>query len=382
MPDFIFKISPNIILGSYTSSRLGQFVREWGTRYMLILDPVLEEFGTSSKIEESLKDRSINYFVFDEIPQAPDTTVVAQALRLAREAHVHGVISVGGPKTANIGRAVCALFNESHDIYDFTEGAQPTSGSLPFITVPTTIRDSFLFSDTSPLIDARSRQLKMLKLQPALCRLALFDPNLTVTLTESQSVSMILHTVCIAIEAYISQKANFFSDTIIEKAVELLGGALTEPSALTASSPKEQLALEGGCMTSLGVSSSSIGAGTLLAHAINARYKLATSLTATVFLPYIIEDAAKYKTEKLAKLARIMHAAADTSSNEAAVSALAETIRSKIAAANLPARLKDLSVSIEQLALAAEDAAKLDCMNAMPRSMTADDLFDIIKQAF
>ena len=77
-----------------------------------------------------------------------------------------------------------------------------------------------------------------------------------------------------------------------------------------------------------------------------------------------------------------MHAAADTSSNEAAVSALAETIRSKIAAANLPARLKDLSVSIEQLALAAEDAAKLDCMNAMPRSMTADDLFDIIKQAF
>ena len=51
MPDFIFKISPNIILGSYTSSRLGQFVREWGTRYMLILDPVLEEFGTSSKIE-------------------------------------------------------------------------------------------------------------------------------------------------------------------------------------------------------------------------------------------------------------------------------------------------------------------------------------------
>ena len=372
MPDFIFKISPNIILGSYTSSRLGQFVREWGTRYMLILDPVLEEFGTSSKIEESLKDRSINYFVFDEIPQAPDTTVVAQALRLAREAHVHGVISVGGPKTANIGRAVCAL----------TEGAQPTSGSLPFITVPTTIRDSFLFSDTSPLIDARSRQLKMLKLQPALCRLALFDPNLTVTLTESQSVSMILHTVCIAIEAYISQKANFFSDTIIEKAVELLGGALTEPSALTASSPKEQLALEGGCMTSLGVSSSSIGAGTLLAHAIHARYKLATSLTATVFLPYIIEDAAKYKTEKLAKLARIMHAAADTSSNEAAVSALTETIRSKIAAANLPARLKDLSVSIEQLALAAEDAAKLDCMNAMPRSMTADDLFDIIKQAF
>ena len=31
MADFIFKISPNIMLGSYLTARLGQFVKEWGS---------------------------------------------------------------------------------------------------------------------------------------------------------------------------------------------------------------------------------------------------------------------------------------------------------------------------------------------------------------
>jgi len=34
------------------------------------------------------------------------------------------------------------------------------------------------------------------------------------------------------------------------------------------------------------------------------------------------------------------------------------------------------------LALAAEDAGKLDFINSLPRSMTSDDLFSLIKLAF
>ena len=50
MADFIFKISPNIMLGSYLTARLGQFVKEWGTKYMLILDPDLQDFDIGDMI--------------------------------------------------------------------------------------------------------------------------------------------------------------------------------------------------------------------------------------------------------------------------------------------------------------------------------------------
>ena len=65
MADFNFKISPNIVLGSYCSSRLGQFVREWGSRYMIILDPVLNEYDVADKLKQSLTDRNIEFFVFE-----------------------------------------------------------------------------------------------------------------------------------------------------------------------------------------------------------------------------------------------------------------------------------------------------------------------------
>jgi len=73
---------------------------------------------------------------------------------------------------------------------------------------------------------------------------------------------------------------------------------------------------------------------------------------------------------------------AATDKQEDMVSAFAENIRQRLAKANIPARLKDLSVSIEQLSLSAEDAGQLDIINTLPRSVTSDDLFDLIKLAY
>ena len=39
-------------------------------------------------------------------------------------------------------------------------------------------------------------------------------------------------------------------------------------------------------------------------------------------------------------------------------------------------------MDFEQLALAAEDAGQLDFISGLPRSMNADDLFDLIKQSY
>ncbi|OJF76599.1 MAG: alcohol dehydrogenase [Treponema sp. CETP13] len=382
MADFNFKISPNIILGSYSSSRIGQFVHEWGTRFMLVIDPVLNESKVGEKIGKSLTNRNIEYFIFDEIPSAPDTEIITRALKLAKESHVHGVLAVGGMKAATVGRAVCALYNENHDIYDFVDGAQPTTASLPYICMPSTIRDPYLFIDRNPVVDARSRQVKLLKLQSGLCKLAVFDPNLLVSLTENQMASMSIETLCIACECYISQKANFFSDTIVEKAVEMLADGLDGTSTISNTISRDQLLMQGGCMASLAAGCSSIGVASLIGSAVHARYKISRSLTTTILFPYMLEEAAKYKTDKLARLARIMKVSSGSSNDNTAVVNFAENIRNRIALANLPARLKDLSLSIDDFALASEDAANLEFTNFMPRSMNADDFFDIIKQAY
>ncbi len=382
MADFSFKVSPNILLGSYAATRIGQAVISYGTKFMLIMDPILRENGTSEKITKALDDKKINYFIFDELSKGNDSEILERTLKLAREAHVQGVIAVGGGKPISIARATCALANEVHDLYDFLDGAVPKAAPLPLICIPTTIRDAYVFTDSIPLVDARSSTLKLLKAQHGISKLVLFDPTLTATLTENQIDSMSLETLCLAVESYLSQRENFFSDMIAEKSVELIAYALDGSQSLTITTPKEELLAQGGCMASLSAATSSIGIASLLSMCINARYKISRSLVTTILFPYMIEECAKFKADRIATLARKMNIATAEKAKEEAAHAFAENIRQRIAKANLPARLKDLSISLEQLALASEDAGQLDTVHSLPRSMNSDDLFGLIKTAF
>lgn len=411
MADFNFRISPNIILGSYTTSRLGQFATEVGKRFMLILDPILKEVGAAEKITQSLRDRSIDFFVFDSVPEAADTKTLEQALELARKSHIHGIIAAGGGKAMNLGRAVSALCGETKELYSFMDGEAITAKGVPLICLPTTSRDPFIFTDTIPVIDARSSKITLLKARYDLVNIVLFDPNHTVSLSENQIGAMTLETLCLAVEAYLSQKASFFSDMIAEKAVELLGYALEENQSLTVTTPKEELLAQAGCMASLAVATSAPGTATLLSLCINARYRISRSLVSAILLPYILEDAAKFKCARVSKLAKILkptlgkytdengeegegsvaaddaaaqgqEAAAESKSGDEVCCAFADLVRQHLAKVNLPARLKDLSISIEQLSLAAEDAGQTPLMNTLARSMTSDDLFDLVKAAF
>ena len=343
---------------------------------------MLKEVGISDKILQPLDEHKIDYFIFDEITNGATTQIISQALTLSREAHIHGVIAVGGAKTINIAKSVCSIFYEVHDLYEFVDGASPTVAPLPLLCVPSTMRDPFIFSPFTPVIDSRSNKNRLLRNKDGLVKLVLFDPNLSLTLTENQTASMAIETLCLATESYISQKSTFFSDMIVEKGMELLGYALDGSPTLTITTPAEVLLTQGGCMASLASSMSAPGCATLLAQTINARCRISRSLVSSILYPYIIEDAAKFKADKIAKLSKILRAAPEEATQEEAVSGLTEYVRQKLAQNNLPARLKDLSITIDQLALCAEDAGELDLINTLPRSMTSDDLFDLLKLAF
>ncbi len=381
MADFIFRISPNIVLGSYTSTRLGQYALDYGSKYMLLMDPILKEKGIADKITQNLKDHGVDFFIYDEI-QDSTTEILEPILKLARDARVEGIIAIGGGRILSIAKAVSSIYYEKKGLYDYLDTGIPSNKSLPLICLPSTNRDGFLFTDYAPITDSRTSKIKLLKTQNGLCRLILWDPNLQTSLTDKQIESMAIESLAFAIEGYLSQKSNFFSDMIIEKSVELLGYGLDGVDSLSITTPKEVLLAQGGCMASLGAALSSLGVCNLISNAVCARYRISRSLVTVVLLPHIIEDAISFRADKIAKLSKILRAATAEMTQEEACTALVEYVRQKIAKVNVPARLKELSLTIEQLSLAIEDAGELELINSLPRSMTTDNLFEMVKKAF
>ena len=384
MSDFVFRINPNIILGSYSLSRLGQLVLEWGTRFIVIMDPILKEVKLADKITQSLNDRKVEYFFFNELAEGSCSKTVERALSLAKEGHIHGVIAVGGVTALNVGRAVAAMFNEVHSFNTFLDGAQPNTNPIPCICVPSTYRTPFVFTNEVPITDSRNHQVKLLKVQKNLCKLVLYDPNMTLTLTDNQKATLSIELISMAVEAYLSQKANFFSDTFVEKGLQLLTYALDGSPSLDITTPEEILLAQAGTMLSLATTSSSLGLASLLSLTINSRYSIVKPLISSILLPYILEDAAKYKSSQIVKLAKIMNCIPEDEnpSSEEICNYFIESIRQRIAKANLPTRLKDLNLTIEQLSLAVEDVKQIDIVNTLPRSMSTDDIFDFVKKAY
>lgn len=382
MADLIFKISPDIILGSYTLTRLGQYAKNLGSKFMIIMDPILKDFNLAEKITQPLTDRKIDFFIYDNFNDGATTKDIENAVILAKQSHIHGIIAAGGEKAINAGCAVAALYNENRSLYDYIDNPGTAADSIPLICIPGTCRAPYAFTNSIPVTDSRSRQVKQLKIKDNACSLMLWDPNLSLTLTENQNTSLSLETLCLACEAYFSQKASFFSDMFCEKSFELLSYGMDEKKSLDITTPQEILLAQGGCMASLSVSTSSPGIASLLALAINARYKINRSLAATILFPYVIEEVAKFKADKIEKIARIYGTADEKLSRDEAVQSFTENIRQKIAKANLPVRLKELNLTMEQLATCAEDAGQLDIMTMLPRSMTTDELFELMKQAY
>lgn len=382
MSDFIFKINPNVIIGPYTISRLGTQVHEWGTRFMVIMDPYLNEAKLAEQIMQSLIDRKIESFVFAELTEGPTSKTIERAMALAKEGHVHGIICIGGEKAMSVGRAVAAFHHEVHDFYTFMDGALPTTNPLPCICIPTTYRSPYVFTPEVPVTDSRNHQLKFLHVQNGLTKLVMIDPNLMLTLTENQKSTLSIELISIGIEAYLSQKANFFSDMFVEKGLEILSYALDGSPSLDITTPSEVLLAQAGIMLSMAASSSSVGMGSLLALSIYGRYRKSKSLVSSILLPFELEDAARFKLAKIVKLAQIMRVCPKETEDEEAAKAFTEYVRQKIAKASLPTRLKDIGLSIEQLSLPVEDIKSVNLMNNLPRSMTTDDLFDFVKLAF
>lgn len=382
MADLNFTISPNIILGAYASFRLGLVAKNWGNRYMVIVDPILKEIAKLDTIFNSLTTRGVNYIVFDRITSGPDSETIQDALQLARKSYIQGVIAIGGSSIQSIGRVVSSLYNETKSIYNYIDGDVPETEPLPFISIPSKAISEFGFSDNVPIVDARIRQCRILKINADVCKLAVFDASLPTFLPPNQSGAVSLEILCLACEAYLSQKASFFSDMFAEKTFSLLNGYLDSPEKSISLGSHEDLLSQVGCLASLATGLASIGPASLLALTIRTQYGIPRSLTTAIILPCMLEDLRSYKAEKIATISKQLGFAEQTSDTEEAITRLIEGIRQKMALMKLPTRLKELSLSMEELTVAVEDAGQLELINNMPRSMATGDLFTLMKSSF
>ncbi len=106
------------------------------------------------------------------------------------------------------------------------------------------------------------------------------------------------------------------------------------------------------------------------------------SWVSTILLPYVMEFAVNVRGDRIAQIARLLgEDVSDATSVEAPMRAI-DAVRRVIASLGLPTRLREFDLSLDEMIEVAGAARSFDMMNYLPRVVSTEDIYELIKSAF
>jgi len=382
MPDILFHIPTRVVFGLDTVNRIGQLAAELGERVFLVTEAILYEGKVINKVQEVLDKKGIQHIVFDEVVPNATSTTVDDGVTLARGSHADVVIGLGGVRTLSIAKCIAMTATAQNDMDDFLSGVQPQNAPLAYIEVPTTCRDPFLFTDEYLMVDGRDRTGRIGRAQKGITRAVVLDPKLSLTLPAKYTATTIMDTLLGCIEGYLSARANLLSDTYLVRAIEMLGVIVKEGIQSVDDIRMRMNATMAGLLLGLGLSTSRQGIGAALSYAINARFMAPKSWVSTILLPAVMEFAVNVRGDRLAHVAKLLgEDVSDATSVEAPMRGI-DALRRVISSLGLPTRLREFDLSLDEMIEVAGAARSFDMMNYLPRVVSTEDIYELIKSAF
>jgi len=181
------------------------------------LDAVTAGFGERPLIVTGKRGAGVagpNFPVANE----PTIALIRQGVEVFRGAGCDLVIAIGGGSAIDAGKAIAAAAANPRDLLDYLEvigkGQPLDNAPWPFIAVPTTAGTGSEVTRNAVLGSSEHGVKVSLRSPLMLPRVAIVDPVLTHGLPPAVTASTGLDALTQLIEAYVSSRANAFTDGI------------------------------------------------------------------------------------------------------------------------------------------------------------------------
>jgi alcohol dehydrogenase len=382
MPDLAFSVPTEIKFGLDVANRVAAVVSEYGERALLVTEAILYEGKVIDRVQALLEKKGLQYIVYDEVVPNATSAVVDDGVKLARGAHADVVVALGGMRTLSMGKCIAMVAAGETDMDDYLSGVLPKPLSLPFVALPTTCRDPFLLTNEYLVTDSRDRSAKLGRVPAGPARAVIIDPRLSATLPPKFTATTLMDTFLAGMEGYLSSRNNFLSETFLLPALELIGKTVgplrDDPDDLRV----RMNAATAGLLVALGLTVSRTGVGAALAYAINGRFMVPKSWIASILLPHVLEFYAGVAAEKLARVAAFLGEEVSSGAPVEGAGRAVEAVRRILGSLGLPTRLRDFDLKLDDMVEAASTARNFDMMNYLPRSISSEDLYELLKSAY
>ena len=234
-----FNLPVKLVFGSGKRSDLAKYIDEiGGSRGVLVCGNSFCKNGVADEFLRLGGGKIVE--IFSDIRPNPTTDNVNDCVRLMREVDADFAVALGGGSPMDCCKAACAIVRGDDKIEPYHSLGKPISAkeAIPMIAVTTTSGTASEVTNISVLTDI-NQNLKQPMNDPAMYpKIAVIDPELTLTVPPQVTASTGLDVLSHAIESYwstlnqpICSACSIYAARLV---FEWLEKAYTEPENLTA----------------------------------------------------------------------------------------------------------------------------------------------------
>lgn len=373
-----FKIKPEVYFGDDALCALEKYKNK---KVFIAADPFVVKSGMIGQVTEHLKSCEVE--IFSDIVPDPPIEAVAKGILAFEQFAPSVVVAVGGGSAIDAAKAIRL----------FAKGGR----NCPMAAVPTTSGTGSEMTSFSVLTDQKTGRKYPVVTDDILPEMAILDVNMVKTVPKTVAADTGMDVLTHAVEAYVSKKANVFTDALAEKAVAIVFGSLAR--ACDGDMQAKAQVHSASAMAGMAFNVASLGLNHAIAHNLGGRLKLPHGRVNAVLLPHVIEFNAEDKraAARYARLSRIAGQAghrggkgvsAGIIGGRTAVSGVSdftEQIYGLMKQLLMPLCFKDCGVTAQLLesvkAAAAAGALEDSCMATNPRTADARQIEMIIEKS-
>jgi acetaldehyde dehydrogenase / alcohol dehydrogenase len=404
-----FKVPPKI----YFEKNAVQYLAKMPniSKAFIVTDPGMIKLGYVDKVLYYLRRRPdyVHSEIFSEVEPDPSIETVMKGVDMMRNFEPDVIIALGGGSPMDAAKAMW-LFYE-HPTADFNALKQkfldirkrvykyPKLGQkAKFVAIPTTSGTGSEVTSFAVITDKKTNIKYPLADYELTPDVAIVDPQFVMTVPKHVTADTGMDVLTHAIEAYVSNMANDYTDGLAMKAIQLVFEYL--PRAYQ--NGKDELAREkmhnASTIAGMAFANAFLGINHSLAHKLGAEFHIPHGRANTILMPHVIRyNAAKPKKftafpkyeyfkadQRYAEIARMLGLPARTT--EEGVESLVQAIIKLAKQLDMPMSIEACGISKQEFESKVEKLAELafedQCTTSNPKLPLVSDLIHIYRQAF
>jgi alcohol dehydrogenase len=277
-------------------------------------------------------------------------------------------------------KGVNFLLTNGGEMADYKGFGKATKPMLPSISVPTTAGTGSEAQSYALIADEKTHMKMACGDRKAAFRVAILDPEVTVSQPRKVTAITGIDAVAHAVEAYVSTRGNPLSQLYAREAWRLLEAnlevVLREPGNLEARSAMQL----GANFAGTAIENSMLGATHACANPLTAHYGITHGIAIGIMLPHVIRFNASVAGELYGDLTH--DAGLVNGDRGVAGESLARRIVQMVEAAGLPATLSEVGVSRGIFAVLADEASQQWTGKFNPRPVSESEYVELYEAAF